>query len=151
MVSKQPPGTIRVFLDSTVLMAACISATGAGRELVLCGLRGEIELFISPLVVIESERNLRKKAPQALPFFDAFMEALSATVVAPSSDVVLEVAKLVALKDAPIVAAAMAAEAHFLASYDRKHLIGLRDLIQSNFGVQVVLPDEILKSLRGEA
>ncbi len=127
-------------------MAASISTTGAGRELVLRGLRGALKLFISPLVVIESERNLQKKAPRAIPVFEIFKQVLVASSVDPSHRMVLEVARAVALKDAPIVAAARRARATYLATYDQKHLISQRQMIQASFGISVVFPDEVLKA-----
>jgi predicted nucleic acid-binding protein len=127
-------------------MAASISATEAGRELVLRGLRGELRLAISPLVLMESERNLQKKAPRALPVFDVFKQVLIAHNVDPSQCAVLQIAKLVALKDAPIVAAARRARADYLATYDQKHLLSQRQVIQTHFGVAVVVPDEVLKA-----
>jgi predicted nucleic acid-binding protein len=129
-------------------MAACISPTGAGRELLLRGLRGELRLFISPLVIIECERNLQKKAPQAVPLFETFQQALMSNSVNPTPRAILQVGKVVALKDAPIVAAARRARAGYLATYDQKHLLRQRERIQANFGVEVVFPDEVLKMLR---
>jgi predicted nucleic acid-binding protein len=146
MASRRPTKTIRVSLDSTVLMAASISAAGAGRELVLRGLRGEVKLFISPLVIIESERNLQNKAPRALPVFDVFKQVLIASSVNPTRRTVVQVAKVVALKDAPIVAAAKRARATYLATYDRRHLLSQRQVIDTHFGITVVFPDEVLKA-----
>jgi predicted nucleic acid-binding protein len=131
-------------------MAASISATGAGRELILRGLRGELKLFISPLVIIESERNLQKKAPRALPVFAIFKQVLIARSIDPASRTIVQVAKQVALKDAPIVAAARRARATYLATYDQKHLLRQREIIQTHFGITVVFPDEVLKA-QGEA
>lgn len=112
----------------------------------LRGLRGALKLFISPLVVIESERNLQKKAPRAIPVFEIFKQVLVASSVDPSHRMVLEVARAVALKDAPIVAAARRARATYLATYDQKHLISQRQMIQASFGISVVFPDEVLKA-----
>src|SRR4051794_39325744 len=115
MASVRPTRTSRAFIDSTVLMAASISATGAGRALILRGMRGEVQLFISPLVLLETERNLYNKAPQALGDFNAFKDALVANLVNPTKIAVLQAAHFVALKDAPIVAAAQRARADYLA------------------------------------
>ena len=74
--------------------------------MILREMRGEVRLFISPLVLAETERNLYKKAPQGLGDFNTFEQALVANLVNPTKTAVLQAAKLVALKDAPIVAAA---------------------------------------------
>ncbi len=69
--TTEPP---KVFVDSSVLMAAAISGTGAARDLILAGLRGQFTLQISSLVLEETERNLADKAPAALPLLIQFRD-----------------------------------------------------------------------------
>jgi predicted nucleic acid-binding protein len=64
---------IRVFVDASVLYAACYSETGSARELLLESVRGRLTLVVSSHVLEEVERNLALKAPQALPAFAALM------------------------------------------------------------------------------
>src|SRR3990172_12129627 len=127
----------RVFLDSTVLIAAAISAQGHARDLVLAGLRGQYRLHLSTLVLRETERNLAKKQPNALPAFERFRSALSAAITDPPVSLVLQVAEVVIPKDAPIVAAAIAAQARYLATYDRKHLLQKKEEIKAHYGLIV--------------
>jgi len=49
--------------------------------------------------------------------------------VNPPVSLVLKVAKVVQVKDAPIVAGAIHARARYLASYDRRHLLYQRQAI----------------------
>lgn len=139
--SKKP----KVFLDSSVLMAAAISSTGNARELINRGFIQELELYISPDVLEETERNLKLKAPQALDKFYDFRESLIAKLVKPTQKQVLEVAKHIEPKDAPIVAGAIFSKADFLVSYDRKHLLQQKEKIKNFFHLLVVTPDEVLK------
>jgi predicted nucleic acid-binding protein len=60
------------------------------------------------------------------------------------SGLVITVAQTIAAKDAPIVAAALAAQADYLASYDRKHLLSQAAQIQSSFHLTVTTPDRII-------
>ncbi len=143
-----PKTANRVFIDSSVLIAAAISSAGAGRELLIRGMRGDVQLFISPLVLEETERNLRAKAPAALPAFAALQEALAARSVNPTKAAVRQASKHITAKDAPIVAAARLARAPYLATYGQKDVLNHRDLISAHFGIQVVFTDEILKMLR---
>ncbi len=106
MASKPP----NVFLDTSVLMAATISARRSARELVHHGIRGAYDLIISADVITECERHLHRKAP-----------------------------------DAPIVAAAQAAGATYLASDDRRHLLAKRAEIEQAYGMVTATPDEILR------
>jgi len=54
---------------------------------------------------------------------------------------------VVVAKDAPIIAAARAAKAPFVATYDRKDLLSKRREIPDAFGITVAKPDEILANL----
>lgn len=144
MVSGTGP-LVKVFVDSSVLFAAALSAKGSARELILHAIKGEFSLYISPLVLEEVKRNLTRKAPAALPAFDSFRN-LFTHIVDPATPLVRRVAEVVEVKDAPIVAAAMTAAVDYLASYDQKHLLKQKDIILTTFGVVVVTPDEVLNA-----
>jgi predicted nucleic acid-binding protein len=58
---------INVFLDSSALLAGIVSDQGASRALLLLGEDQKIRLTVSEQVIVEVERNLARKAPQALP------------------------------------------------------------------------------------
>jgi predicted nucleic acid-binding protein len=148
MASTQTSKLSKAFIDSSVLMAAAISPTGAGRELLNQGFVGQVDLSISTDVLQETERNLQLKAPRALPDFYRFRNALAGKLVQPTRTQILRAARVVEAKDAPIVAAALRAWADYLATYDRRHLLSQRDKIKARFGIAVVLPDEILAMLR---
>jgi len=135
----------KVFVDSSVLIAAAISLRGSARELLNAGILGRCHLFASRLVLAESEHNISRKAPAALAMFELFEEALAPTIVRPSKERVLEVACVVELKDAPIVAGAMEAEAAYLATYDKQHLLNVAEQIQDAFGIIVLTPSAILR------
>jgi predicted nucleic acid-binding protein len=138
--------TRNVFLDSSALIAAAISARGSARTLINQGLQGKCTLIISSNVIEECERNLRAKMPAALPIFTAFIDLLS-NRAEPMHAAVLRVAEIIEAKDAPIVAAAVAAKAEYLAAYDRKHLLAKKAAISEAFGITVATPDEILAFL----
>ncbi len=53
--------------------------------------------------------------------------------------------EFVELKDAPIVAAAAFANADYLATYDRRHLLAKRAEIEQAYGMLAMTPDEILR------
>ncbi len=136
--------TSKVFVDSSVLIAAAISPRGRARQLLLEGFRGRIELYTSSDVLLETERNLDRKAPDAVPAFADFRELLVVRTVEPGRPLVLAAGAVVALKDAPIVAAASLAGADFLATYDRKHLLQHSDQIREHFNVEVATPEQVL-------
>ena len=68
-------------------------------------------------------------------------------LVRPSKEEVLESAIHVALKDAPIVAAARKAKVDLLVTMDQKHILGKPEL--ANYaGLQIVTPKEAMAILR---
>jgi predicted nucleic acid-binding protein len=140
MASRRP----KVFLDSSVLIAATISVKGSARDLLNHGFRGNYDLIISSDVIEECERNLRAKAPEVLPLFTAFL-ALLPHRIEPTQEQVAQTAAKIEPKDAAIVAAARTAEAQFLATYDRRHLLAQQAVIAAEFAITATTPDEILR------
>jgi predicted nucleic acid-binding protein len=137
-----------VFIDSSVLIAAAISSGGYARDLINAGLRHELVLVWSDLVVAETERNLQAKAPAAVAVFDLFRSSLTIETAVPDSRTTLRAAGIIDPKDAPIVAAAVAGAASTIASFDRRHLLAFRHEILAEFGIVVATPDEVIGDLR---
>jgi len=148
MVSSRTRKASKVFIDSSVLIAAAISERGAARDLLRLGFRGRLDLYTAPEVLVETERNLALKAPEALSSFYIFRDLLAAKLVNPPRALVLEASGVVAAKDAPVVAAASHAAVDYVATYDRKHLLSHKDMIRTRFGVVVVTPDEVIGAAR---
>lgn len=84
---------MRVFIDSSVLIAASYSSTGASREIIRQAIRGTLSLVVSSLVLEETARNLAIKAPEALPAFQQFLDAIPFETVRPTKGQVLESAQ----------------------------------------------------------
>jgi predicted nucleic acid-binding protein len=143
----QTSQTNRVFIDSSVLYAAAYSVSGRAYDLITLGLRGDVPLSLSPLVLTETVRNITDKAPHVLPAFHALDQVLAPYLVAPSPASVRRAATLIHPKDAPIVAGALAARATYLATYDRRHLLNHAEAIRQALGILVMTPDDILRSL----
>lgn len=144
MVSDQTKPS-KIFIDSSVLIAAAISPSGSARDLIMKSFRDDIKVVISNLVLEETQRNLANKAPKALPALQLFLEVLNPEVVNPTKTLVLKVSRVVELKDAPIVAGAISSKADYLVSYDQKHLLQHKKEIEANFKIKVITPDEIVR------
>ena len=139
---------IRVFVDASVLFAACYSASGASREIVRLAIQGGITLVISDVVQEEARRNLTAKAPKALPFLDQLLELIPFEFVEAEKQEVLNAQAYTELKDAPIVAAAVQAETDYLVSLDRVHLVEVPEVAEGS-GLAIVLPSTLLQIIRG--
>lgn len=81
MATRKVKRKSKVFIDSSVLIAASISSTGSARDLLYQGLEGNLVLYVSDVVLEESERNILLKAPNALKDFDIFKTHLETKLV----------------------------------------------------------------------
>ena len=133
------------FLDASVLIPAAISSRGSARDLVEAGQRGQVRLVVSQDVLDEAERNLNRKAPPALPTFWEQRDRFAR--VEPTSDLVVEVARPIEPKDAPVVAGAIAAGVEYLVTYYRRHLLSEAALIRREYGIEAVTPDHVVARL----
>jgi predicted nucleic acid-binding protein len=141
------PTDPRVLVDSSVLFAAAYSVTGSAHDLLLAAIQGRVSLVLSPYVLTETERNILKRAPRAHPAFQRFRSALPYHLSQPTEPLISDTARIVVPKDAPVIAAARAAQATLVATYDRKDLLSNRQEILAAFGVTVATPEEILAGL----
>ena len=129
-VGVTPDDLPRAFVDSSALMAATLSSTGAAYDLLEAGQQGRIALVASPYVLREVERNLYRKAPRGL---DALRERRDQLeLIDPPPSLIDDIVRNVEPKDAPIVAAAVAAQADYLVTYDRRHLLSQADVIRQH-------------------
>ena len=138
---------ITAFVDASVFYSACLSATGASREIIQMALRGEVILYASDLVREETERNLAQDHPEALPALELFWESVPFRMDNPTAGQVKAAAAYTHPKDAAIVAAAMRAKVGHLVSLDRKHLVGKPEL-EERSGLRILLPGDFLEEVR---
>ena len=138
----------RVFIDSSVLFAAAYSEKGFARDLIITGIREQAHLVISSLVMEETRRNLADFAPETLPALERIFELASFEVVNPSKQGVLDAAKWVVLKDAPILAAAKSAKVDILATLDKRHLLD-RPELESFIAARILRPKEAYEWIMG--
>lgn len=148
MASAPPSRVSRVALDSSVFFAAARSARGYARELVAWGIIGALELAISFFVYEETEEHLTAKWPRALPYFLEVKAAIGVTAPLPPEALVRQTIEILDdPEDAPVVAGAAFAQAQYLATYDRRHLLAKREQIRQLFGLEVATPEAILTTL----
>jgi hypothetical protein len=138
----QPRIRLRVCIDADALFAGAASVTGASHVVLQLGELGIIELGLSEQARVEAERNLAAKLPAALPAFRALVEACCTNLpMAPSGDAdALADAGEADPKDAPILAAAVAAGCRWLITFN------LRDYRTSR--LRVSTPGPFIEALR---
>jgi len=117
---------VRVFLDTSVLFAAVLSETGGSRLILKSGEAGSIQLWVGPRVLKEADAVLARKATKSKGAFALLLDQARVSVGPEPDDTALDQARAVVEypPDAHIVAEALAADAGYLVSLDRKHLVG---------------------------
>ena len=140
---------IKVFLDSSALIAGVISSTGAARVLLAMSESGQIETFISEQVIVEGERSIARKVPHALPGFRQTIRDAGLKVVRdPTKKEAGENLYLIAdPDDVAILLAAMKAKVDFLATRNRKHFLDDPKVAEKS-GLRIGTPGDALAWLR---
>jgi len=145
---------VKVFLDSNVIISGLFSDKGAPRVILdllciglpmLAGATGEYN-------IIEIERNLTRKMPDALPVYRKYLPLLNLEVIPlPSPVEIKKLSGLTSDKDMPVLASAISGDVDFLVTGDKKDFIKLKGkcpckvLTPAEF-LDVILP-EVLKAL----
>ncbi len=109
-----------------------------------------ITLVVSEEVLTEVERDLIARLPRAMPEYRRFLAACPMEKIrAPSNDEVAAAAEIIHPKDAPILAAAMASQADYLVTLDRKHFLNDPEVARRS-GLRIGTPGDFLAWLRDQ-
>ena len=140
---------IKVFLDSSALIAGVISSTGAARVLLMMSETDQIEIILSEHVIIESERSIARKVPHALPEFrQTIRDAQPKIIENPTPQEVRDHLYLIAdPDDVPILLAAMKANVDYLTTHSRKHFLEDPQVAERS-GLRIGTPGDVLAWLR---
>jgi predicted nucleic acid-binding protein len=136
-----------VVFDTSAIFAALTSESGASRQLLYSAYRREIQAITCDYIIDEATRNLSRKAPTVIPFLEQIFAVIDWQMVELPDALVLDVSRIVEGKDAPVIAAAIAAGHATIVTFDRRHLLNLADVIAATFGVRVVEPGIVLREI----
>lgn len=119
---------IKVFLDSSVIIAGIHSSTGASHIILEASHKKIIIAFVSSMVIKEVVKNLKKKFPKVtLRKFIKFLPDSNFNKIGfVNEKEVLAFQKLTKEKDIHVLAAAFSAKVDYLVTLDKKHLLRLR-------------------------
>jgi len=96
---------------------------------------------------MEVERNLKKKMPEALPLYHNYLPRLGPEVVAlPTRETVRSMAGVIAEKDVPVLASAVACGAAYLITGDKKDFARLKGA-QQKYNLTIVSPSEFVETV----
>jgi putative PIN family toxin of toxin-antitoxin system len=136
---------VRVFLDSNVILSGLISEKGPPR-IILDILSLDLP-FITGVTgrynIIEIERNLTRKAPQALPVYKRYFSVLHLKIIpTPTAKDIKQYSGHIADKDAPVLVSAIKGKADFLVTGDKKDFDKLK--AKGVYPFKIVTPTEFV-------
>ena len=144
-----PERRCKVFLDSNVLLSGLFSDKGAPRIIldlltigmpILVGATGRYNL-------IEVERTLKNKMPGVLPFYHHYLLKLGLEIVAlPTLEMVKSLSGVIADKDIPVLASAIACGAEYLVTGDKKDFGKLKKA-QPKYNLMIVSSSEFIEKV----
>lgn len=140
----------RIFLDTSVIFSSVLSDTGGSRKLFRLGEAGVIQLIVGPNVLRECEEVVRRKVPASLPTLAHLLELGLVEIASQPLDNFIEQAKaMVAYQpDAYVLAEAIGAEADWLVTHDKEHLLKVRQ--DSRLTIQIGTPGDLIQALEDE-
>jgi predicted nucleic acid-binding protein len=118
---------VKVFLDANIVFSAVHQQEGRAQSLLLLARVGHCDLLVSEHALEEARRNLARKSHSFEKRLEDLLAMTEVVAEAPASLVRWALEQGLPLKDAPILAAAMHANADLLATGDRRdfgHLYG---------------------------
>ncbi len=134
----------RVFVDADVIFAGSASPSEHGASLVILRM-GEITLIdavTSRQAIIEAERNLTAKIPDALTTFRLLVERSLRVVPDPSRRDLVVCGDLADPKDLPILAAAVRESCQWLVTFN------VGDFVPGHPNVTVLRPGSFIRRVR---
>lgn len=140
----------KVFLDSSVIVAACASKTGASALILGYSRLKKLETFVSKEVIEETRKNVNLKigeiGKKRLSHYIKF--ANIHLIPSPSTEEIAQCEEYIDKKDAPILAAALRSMTDFIVSLDRKDFLQ-SEVIKKSKPKRVLTPgDFVLKYLK---
>jgi predicted nucleic acid-binding protein len=140
---------VRLFFDSSALVAGVASETGAARALLALAEAGQVQLVVSEQVIAETERVLARKLPGALVAYRPLLLASHLTIVHdPAPEAIIVHRGLIAhAADLPVLVAAMQAGVDDLVSFNRRHFLDDSEVAVRS-GLRIGSPADVLNWLR---
>lgn len=134
-----------VFVDSSVLFSAVNSPTGGSAKLFTIS---KIKLVTSRVVLAETERNVRQKLESYhLERFFMLVSKLQIIDQLPKDSLVRKAKKVIAEKDAVILAEARGIKADILVTLDQKHFL-TQEVVRFLKDKKVLTPKGLIESLK---
>lgn len=138
---------MRIFLDTSIFVAACASEIGGSRYLfAVAKIDLSFQLITNSYALVEAKRNILHKLPHSQNVLNSLITAKELLVTQdPPEALMLLASQKINNKDAPILAGALLSRSDILCTLDKKDFH--RPIIKkwsSAFGISILTPGDIL-------
>lgn len=134
---------LRVFLDTSALLAGFNSPTGAAGVIVASCFSRDIIPVISRQIIEEAERNIATKFPGLADAWRSFLLIPPHVTKKPSLRQVQAAYELLPTSDAPILASAIEASPDALVTWNTRHF--LRPSVVAAVNFPILIPGDFLE------
>ncbi|PJB99273.1 MAG: hypothetical protein CO077_02570 [Candidatus Nealsonbacteria bacterium CG_4_9_14_0_8_um_filter_35_12] len=146
--SKRENGKgIKIFLDSSVIIAAILSSTGGSFRLIRESFFNNYNLLISDYVLDECIRILNKKYPTKANILTLFLTNFNFKILRdPPEKEIENLIEIINFRDTPILAAALKYKSNYLATLDKKDFLNPKVLeFAKKKKLAIITPKEFLE------
>lgn len=136
---------LKIFLDANIYFAASCSPEGGSGFIVLLAKSKKLKICVSQEVILEAERNIRKKLSleELLRFYEIFskLEIKKTTIKKSEAQ---KYQDLINFKDSWILAAGIKSRSDFLITLDKKHFFTAQ-IQKAKLPIAILRPEDFLK------
>jgi predicted nucleic acid-binding protein len=142
--------SLKVFLDTSVIIAAVLSPTGGARALFHLGEAGLLHLMVGPHVLREAEEVVRRKVPKSLPLLAQLLAAGQVEISLVSTAQQVKTARRFVhyLPDVFVFAEAIQARPDWFITHDKEHFLKHHTEIQPQF--KTGTPSDLLQKFKDD-
>lgn len=137
------PRKLRVFLDTSAILAGLNSPTGAAGVILAACFSHTLTAIISPQVIEEAERNIPAKFPNLDDTWTSFLLIPPEVTPAPSLKEIRATYRLLPTSDAPILAAALKTKPDAFVTWNTRDFLRKEVIESATF--PILIPEQFLK------
>lgn len=139
---------LKVFLDTSVIIAAMLSPWGVSRQVFLLGEAGLLDLLVGPNVMREADAVVRRKVPASLPQLALLLDAARVGTSHEPGRSQIEMAQqhVDYFPDAIILAETLTANPDWFITHDKTHF--LSQINNTQMVMKIGTPGDLIVFIR---
>lgn len=136
-------GVLKLFLDANIFIAGSASPEGGSAIILQACKKSLFQAVTTELVLVETERNIRKKLDKkALNRFHKLVKEVGIEIYPPAVTA-HHYQKIIAPKDAHVLASAIESKCDYLITLDRRHFFTPK-IQKTELPVKIIIPKDFI-------